>query len=79
MTPAAERTSSRSTILQRRASNFATEANISCEELAESDLAIGRSAIFDDDPLFHGECMKGILRRMDECAAGLPLSPLSPY
>jgi len=36
--------SSRSTILQPRASNFVTEVNISCEELAESDLAIRRSA-----------------------------------
>lgn len=71
--------SSRSTILQPRGSNFVTDVNISCEEIAESDLAICRSAIFDDDPQFHGECMKGMLRRMNDCAAGRPLSPLLPY
>jgi hypothetical protein len=71
--------SSRPRILLPPSSNLVTHVNVSCEEIADSDLAICRSAIFDDDPYFQGQCMKGMLRRMDECAKGLPLSPLLPY
>jgi hypothetical protein len=73
------RARSRTQILLPPSSNFVSHVNVSCEEIAESDLAICRSAIFDDDPYFQGQCMKGMLRRMDECAKGLPLSPLLPY
>ena len=73
------RTPSRAQVLLPLSSNFVSHVNVSCEEISESDLAICRSAIFDDDPYFQGQCMKGMLQRMDECAKGLPLSPLLPY
>lgn len=73
------RAPSRARILLPPSSSFVSNVNVSCEEIADSDLAICRSAIFDDDPYFQGQCMKGMLRRMDECAKGLPLSPLLPY
>jgi hypothetical protein len=73
------RAPSRAQILLPPSSNFVNHVNVSCEEIAESDLAICRSAIFDGDPYFQGQCMKGMPQRMDECAKGLPLSPLLPY
>ena len=54
-------------------------ANISCDDLFTSDKQICMSVLFEGDPHYHGQCMRGAMRRFDECNAGSPLSPLLPY
>ena len=55
------------------------QANISCEELRESDHAICSSIAFEDDHHYRKLCMEGVSRREQDCLAGRALSPLLPY
>jgi hypothetical protein len=57
----------------------ATMANITCEDLLESDYAICTSAAFEDDHYFRGLCMSNMLLRNRQCIGGFELSPLLPY
>jgi hypothetical protein len=57
----------------------ATMANITCQDLLESDYAICSSAAFEDDHHYRGLCMRNMLVRNRECLGGFPISPLLPY
>jgi hypothetical protein len=57
----------------------ATIANITCDQLLESDYAICSSAAFEEDHHYRGQCFSNMLLRNRECIAGFPLSPLLPY
>ena len=57
----------------------ATPAMISCEHLMDSDLAICKSAVFEDDKNLLKLCMINVFVRNKECLRGLPLTPLLPY
>ena len=57
----------------------ASMANITCEELLESDYAICNSFAFEDDHHYRGLCASNSLLRNRQCLAGLPISPLLPY
>jgi hypothetical protein len=57
----------------------ATIANITCEELLESDYAICNSVAFEDDHHYRGLCVGNALLRNRQCLDGLAISPLLPY
>ena len=57
----------------------ASMANITCEELLESDYAICNSFAFEDDHHYRGLCASNSLLRNSQCLNGLPISPLLPY
>jgi hypothetical protein len=57
----------------------ATTANITCQDLLESDYAICASAALEDDHHYRGLCMRNMLVRNRECLAGFPISPLLSY
>ncbi len=85
-----DRADSASTASSATAVNFAPKsslpsgnsplgANISCDDLWDSDKQICLSVLIYEDKHYHGLCMKGALQRYDDCTAGRPLSPLLPY
>jgi hypothetical protein len=57
----------------------ATMANITCEDLLESDYAVCSSAAFEDDHHYRGLCVRNMLLRNRQCLDGLSISPLLPY
>jgi hypothetical protein len=54
-------------------------ANVSCDDLWDSDKQICLSVLIFEDKHYHGLCMSGALKRYDECSAGRPLPALLPY
>ena len=54
-------------------------ANLTCEDLLDSDWDICKSVVFDDDPQLRGMCVSCALLRNRECLDGLALTPVLPY